>query len=110
MNDKNYIPFGEEWQKELSKFPKPEIIRMLSEAKTSMKDRESKHDEELANNNSYAAMDMENRHDKAMNYLIERITHQRDIAVAMMGDEANQAVIAYNYAIHMINGLTLDDF
>lgn len=31
MND-NYQPYGEEWEKEMSKFPKGQLIKMLGEA------------------------------------------------------------------------------
>lgn len=28
----NYIPYGPEWEKEMAKFPKPQLIKMLSKA------------------------------------------------------------------------------
>jgi len=33
MKDKNYIPYGDEWEKELMKLPKKYIIQLLREAK-----------------------------------------------------------------------------
>lgn len=87
-----------------------ETIAQLQKDNDELRDKVALHAEELGNQNSYAGMDMENRHDKAMAFLVERITAQKDIAVAMMGDDANQAVIAYNYSIAMITGVTLDDF
>jgi hypothetical protein len=113
MENQDYIPFGKEWKEEMGKHPKAFIVDRLASVSKKLKEFEGiedQHQEELGNKNSYAAADMENRHDKAMVFLVERITNQRDIAVAMMGDGARQAVIAYNYAITMIVGLTLDDF
>lgn len=31
MNNQDYIPYGEEWEKEMSKFPKPSLIKMLGD-------------------------------------------------------------------------------
>ncbi len=33
----DYIPYGEEWEKEIRKFPKIDIIRMLADARKELK-------------------------------------------------------------------------
>jgi len=37
---KDYIPYGEEWEKEINKFPKKDIIKMLADALKNKKESE----------------------------------------------------------------------